>query len=128
MATKKRKPVTVFDDDGVLIEQTFPEEDVQVVAKKARTAPSTEFPEFKSVTVSDVFDTFAGYLNSRLSMNDSSSGKGTCVVCGKETLYPLRKICIDCLESNGVENIYTMTKEAIEMGTPTIELEVMENE
>lgn len=98
MSTKKSK--TIFDDDAVLVEQTYPEDDVEVTVpvKTKRSAMST-----KDIDVSDVLDTFAAYSPQRFGINDPGNGAGECMICGTKTQYRLRKFCADCMDKYGRE-------------------------
>ena len=118
MATKRNKKI--YDDGAILVEQTYPADDVEVVSKKTRSAPMSDT---KTINVSDVFDTYAGYIPQRFGMNDGAEDSGECIICGAKTQYPLRKICVPCLEKYGHE-IYENAKNCIDEGESDFELTV----
>lgn len=126
MATKKRKPVKIYEDDSVMVEQTFPDDDVAVIRDEIMrdiSRVSTDKEEM-TVDVSDVLDTFAGYMVQKVGMNDPENGSGECVLCGASTQYKLRKVCVPCLEKHRIE-LWQEAKTAIENGDRTFTIEVM---
>lgn len=92
----------IFDDDGVMVEavETVKKEDDTAEVPMRRTARIV--PKTVSVKVTDVMDSFAGYLPSQASFTEGDN-KGACVLCGKETTTELRKVCFDCLKSHAME-------------------------
>lgn len=118
MATKRNKKI--FDDGAILVEQTYPTDDVEVVSKKTRSAPMSET---KTINVVDVLDTYAGYIPQRFGMNDGAEDSGECIICGAKTQYPLRKVCVPCLEKYG-RDVYEKCKGSIESGESYFELNV----
>lgn len=93
---KRRK---IFDDDATMVEAVEVEKKEQNVPIVRRAAMK---PVAKTVEVIDVLDAFAGYLPSQAAFNEGE-GKGTCVLCGKETTTSLRKICFDCLKAHSMD-------------------------
>lgn len=118
MAVKRNKKI--YDDGSVMVEQTYTDDSATVVSKKMRSAP---VGETKMINVTDVFDTYAGYIPQRFGMNDGAEDSGECIICGAKTQYPLRKICVPCLEKYGRE-IFKKCKESIENGESYFELNV----
>lgn len=118
MATKRNRKL--YDNDGVVVEQTYPTDDVEVVSKKMRSAPMSET---KTINVADVLDTYAGYIPQRFGMNYGAEDSGECIICNAKTQYPLRKICVPCLEKYGRE-IFEKCKESIDIGESYFELNV----
>lgn len=118
MATKRNKKI--FDDGAILVEQTYQTDVVEVVSKKMRSAPMSET---KTINVADVFDTYAGYIPQRFGMNDGADDSGECIICGAKTQYPLRKICVPCLEKYGKE-IFDKAKNCVEDGESYFEMNV----
>lgn len=112
MATKK-KPVTIYDDDGVLVEQTFSDNNVAVMKNEKSNLP---FYMGMDVSVNDVIDTFAAYMLPRFNVNNPEEGPGECVLCGAKTLFKKRKICVDCLEKHGVENLLNKVQDVLDGG------------
>lgn len=94
---KKRK---IFDDDATVVEV------VEVDKRNEPTVPivrrAAMKSESKTVKVTDVLDTFAGYLPSQAAFTEGTN-KGECVLCGKETTNELRKVCFDCLKTHSME-------------------------
>lgn len=118
MATKRNRKI--YDDGAVMVEQTYADDSATVVSKKMRSAPVSEN---KTINVTDVFETYAGYIPQRFGMNDGAEDNGECIICGAKTQYPLRKICVPCLEKYGKE-IFEKCKESIESGESYFELTV----
>lgn len=116
MATKRNKKI--FDDGAIIVEQTYPNDDVEVVSKKMR---SSTMNGTKTINVADVLDTYAGYIPQRFGMNDGAEDSGECIICGSKTQYPLRRICVPCLEKYG-RDILKKCKESIESGESYFEL------
>lgn len=97
---KRRK---IFDDDATMVEAIEVEKKEEAVPPIVRRAAKMAVkPEPITVKVIDVLDAFAGYLPSQAAFNESE-GKGTCILCGKETTTSLRKICFDCLKQRAME-------------------------
>lgn len=113
MATKRKKPIKVFDDDGVVVEQTFTDDSVDVFEEKENTPFDVENVD---VSVYDVIDTFAGYMIPKFGVNKSEDGAGVCIFCNGKTQYAKRKICVSCLEKYGVTNILDKVQEAAAYG------------
>lgn len=100
---KKRK---IFDDDATVVEV------VEVDKRNEPTVPivrrAAMKSESKTVKVTDVLDTFAGYLPSQAAFTERTNrtegtNRGECVLCGKETTNELRKVCFDCLKTHSME-------------------------
>lgn len=120
MATKRNKKI--FDDGAILVEQTYPTDDVAVVSKKTR---SVSMGGTKTINVTDVLDTYAGYIPQRFGMNDGAEDSGECIICGAKTQYPLRKICVPCLEKYG-DGLYEACKLCIENGEDSFSIKINE--
>ena len=73
---------------GVVVEKRESENKNQVEKKEKMKEPV-------SVSASDMIDTMYSYQVQSF-FNGSSSEKGSCVICGKETAYVQRKCCVDC--------------------------------
>lgn len=99
-------------EDSMLIVEKKPSE-----KKKFDGGTEDKEGQEKSVRVEDIFDAFAGYLPGQV--NFMPRDKGKCVICGKETMSSMRKICIGCLSNNG-RKLYKKAKEAINSGDKTI--------
>lgn len=56
--------------------------------------------EPKMVSAVDMISTIESYLVSAVGTNNTVSGKGTCVFCGKQTAYANRTVCVDCFKQN----------------------------
>lgn len=110
MASKSRKK-TIYDNGGITVEQTLTDDEI-IVSKPKNSIRS--FNETRYINVLDAIDTFAGYMNNRFSLNYSDGSSGECVICGKSTMYPRRKICTDCFDKYGAENILRKVKTAVE--------------
>lgn len=80
---------------GLVVDKTEPTKvaDSAAVAMKAKSVtPST-------VSASDMISAIESYLSSPFTVTDSSS-KGKCVICGKQTAYANRMICVDCFKEH----------------------------
>lgn len=118
MARRNRDKV-LYDNDGtVLIQSDTPTATASSPMKAPSKAPAKNTTEIK---VTDVLDTLAGFTIPRFNLYSESEGKGECILCGKETTYKKRKVCVTCLEEHG-EELYAKARNAIENGETTITL------
>lgn len=112
---KKRK---IFDDDATVVEaievDKHDEPNVPIVRRAGMK------PTAKTVKVTDVLDTFAGYLPSQAAFTEGTN-KGECVLCGKETTNELRKVCFDCLKTHAME-LHHEAVSAMENGKTEFEI------
>lgn len=117
---KKRK---IYDEDNVEIEVTPASEQLAVSeeAEVFKTSSKTNKKKNATISVGDVFDAFASYINPKFSVIEANTGSGKCVICGKDTAYSIRKICVDCMETYS-EQIYEKAKDAIANGEVEIKL------
>lgn len=105
---KRRK---IFDNDGMTVEET-----VSVQKKNPKLKVNIEETNgendkaAKVIKVSDVIDTFAGYLPPQASFMNKEEGE--CIICGTKTASSMRKLCFNCLRTHG-ENLYRQAKRAI---------------
>lgn len=104
---KRRK---IYDKDSTVVEISNAEKKNNLrieLNDKISTADS----EKKTILVTDILDTFAGYIPPRISFIDS--GEGECILCGKTTASKMRKVCFDCMKDNS-KKLYEKAKNAIE--------------
>lgn len=101
----------IFDDGATVVEEVitnkkkkFDMDDTPVKIRNTGT---------KTIQVTDVLDTFAGYLPTKANFMPKDGGE--CLICGKETSSSMRKICFDCLQRNG-EELYNKAQKSIEIG------------
>lgn len=80
---------------GLLVEKTEPTK----VSDKAAVVTKTKSNIQSTVSAEDVFSAIGSYLSSPFTVTDSSS-KGECVICGKQTAYANRMICVDCFKEH----------------------------
>lgn len=112
MARKSRR---IYDNDGTVIEavetpsvnEAAPMSDTMSVFKSQRSGNT-------SIPLVDVLENFAAYMLPNFRFL-SSTEKGTCLICGKETSMFSRKLCGDCMKENG-ERLYNLARQAIENG------------
>ena len=107
----RRTRRTIYDNDGTTVTETVGASDGATVFKSGE---GTHFD------VSDVLDTFAGYLLPRFKI-EKQSGSGKCMICGKDTAYPVRKVCVDCMDKYS-DDLYQQSKEASSNGNTGFEL------
>lgn len=103
----------IFEDNTVVVEEV-----IKTPTKKQKLKVNFEETENKNIEdktigVSDIIDTFAGYLPTQANFMDKDGGE--CLLCGKETTSSMRKICFDCLQNKG-KTLYKKAKKAIETG------------
>lgn len=111
MGTKK-KAITIYDDDGILVEQTPVNDIIETVSKVKRVARFENLT--KEITAKDLIGTLAGYMSPRFGVNKAEDGAGECVICGAKTQYTKRKMCVDCIENYGVENLLAKLGETVD--------------
>lgn len=118
METKKRR---IYNDDGTMVVES-----VEVNKKKKNLDIDTSnndirnTMEKKTISVLDVFDSFAGYLPPQANFMPSDNGTN-CILCGKQTSSSMRKICFDCMKTKGKE-LYKKSKKAIENGNKEFDI------
>lgn len=80
---------------GLVVDKTEPAKTVDSVAvtMKAKATAQT------TVSATDMISGIESYLSSPFAVTDSSS-KGVCVICGKQTAYANRMICVDCFKEH----------------------------
>lgn len=117
MMEKRRK---IFDDGAAIVEEVSVKQ-----KKKPELGVNVDKPinsrirEKKTIQVTDVLDTFAGYLPTQANFMPKDGGE--CLLCGKETTSSMRKICFDCLQSRGQE-LYNNSKRSIEVGDKELQI------
>lgn len=123
MATKHKKSQTIFNDDNVIVEQN---DSVDMEPKRERRAMSVS--NGKTVLVTDYIDALMGFCAGQVSSKWNTERHGTCILCGADTMYTTRKICLDCFANNN-EQLYNNCKEAVERGESsyTIEYKAKDN-
>lgn len=96
------------EDNSIVVSKKPPvNDDTAEDAEKIKNKADME------IKVSDVLDTFAGYLPGKA--NFMTMEKGTCMICGSKTMSSMRKICMECLTKNG-KKIYESAKHAADIG------------
>lgn len=116
----RRKNRTIYDNDGTTIIEGEVEQTTELQATKQKAMnDESNFPS--EIQTLDVLDAMVSYVPPRFSLLKQGEGAGQCVLCGKQTTYYKRKICLDCMEKYG-EDLYDKAKEAIENGKAVIEL------
>lgn len=113
---RRNKENIIFDNDATLIIQKDPEETAPVEPKQMRKARTINKP----IEVVDVLDTIAGYIMPTFYMVQDSEKQGECLLCGKQTAYKMRKLCVDCMKKHARE-YYEKARAAIENGETTIQ-------
>lgn len=116
---RRNKEHIIFDDDATVIIQKDSEvktdEEEMSTAHVARQADND-----KPVQVVDVLDAIAGFVMPTFDMIRDTDGNGECVLCGKQTAYKMRKLCVDCMHQHGRE-FYEKARTAIKNGETTIQ-------
>lgn len=116
----RRKDRTIYDKDCTTVFASEVDQTTELdVAKQKATDDESSFPS--EIQTLDVLDAMVSYVPPRFSLLKQGEGAGQCVLCGKQTTYYKRKICLDCMEKYG-EDLYDKAKEAIENGKTVIEL------
>lgn len=108
---KRRK---IFDD-GVTVTEEVSVKNKKKPGLTVNDGSTTNYksPVRKTIKVEDVIDTFAGYLPTQFNFMPRDGGQ--CLLCGKETISSMRKICVDCLKKRGKE-IYQKARNFAEIG------------
>lgn len=120
MATsKKKRAVTLYEDDGVLVEQTYATDSVEVMKTSRAMAMQNVSKEIKA---SDLIETLAAYTLPKFGINSVDDGAGECVICGAKTQYRKRKMCVDCIDRYGASDLLEKLKYAID-GDSTVYLD-----
>lgn len=102
---KRRK---IFDEDATFVEE------VEVITSPQNKPNQDETTHNrKELSAADILDTFAGYLP--VQANFMPADGGQCLICGQQTSGSMRKLCFDCLKSNGKE-LYRKAKKSLESG------------
>lgn len=116
MARRNREKV-LYNNDGTVLIQS--DSDTSTTLIKTPNKAPAKLPG--TVKVVDILDALAGWSIPQFNLLKSSSGKGECVICGKQTAYKNRTLCIECME-NYAEDLYAKAKEAVENGETTVNL------
>lgn len=111
------KSRTLYDNDGtVVIDTTGISDEVSVEQSVGdNSAAHTTY------TVNDALDTLASYLLPRFPIDKSREESGVCKVCGKQTSFPIRKMCVECMEKYS-QKLYENAKTAVSEGNSDFDL------
>lgn len=105
MARDRRR--IIYDQDGTIVTET-PSASVNAPVQKSRSNnTNVEIP------VLDAIDTLAAYLLPRFKVEKSADNPGTCYICGKNTAYQMRHLCVDCMDRVS-DDLYQKTRAAVE--------------
>lgn len=115
----RRKDRVLYENDATKVFEGVPEPTDTIAAMRAEGAAVSDIPT--EIATADIFDTMVAYMPPNYNLLKSSEGAGTCLICGKQTAYYKRKICVDCMDKHAT-TLYSKTKEAIESGKTVIEL------
>lgn len=113
----KRNRDTLNGNQEIVYEDDY----TSVIKTDTPSMPTPVEPTFepKAITVGDMLDTLAGYVIPTINLSTGTNEKGECMLCGRETAYSNRKLCIHCMQTYGRE-YYNKAKQAIENGETTI--------
>lgn len=113
----KRNRDSLNNNQEIVYEDDF----TSVIKTDTGSAPTPIEPTFepKTMTVSDMLDTLAGYVIPTINMGSGTNERGECMLCGKQTAYNNRKLCVNCMQAHGRE-YYNKAKKAIENGETII--------
>lgn len=100
----------VFDDGATLIESV--EQTTAETTAKKKIARRTVKKSTTKIDVCDIITATFSYLPTRMTIMENTGEKGQCVLCGKETTNPMRKICFECYMERAKE-LYDKSKDAI---------------
>lgn len=102
---RDRRRVRYDQDATVITESTGMADDISVQKENGNIGAR--------MPVLDAIDTLAAYLLPRFDIKKDPSITGTCVMCGNDTAYVIRHLCVDCMERIG-NDFYLKTKAAVE--------------
>lgn len=115
---RRNKGNVIFDDDATLIIQKN-EMKMDDIIQEPIVNRATRRIDESPIQVVDVLDAIAGFIMPTIDMiRDDSPGE--CILCGKQTAYKMRKLCVDCMKQHGRE-FYEKARTAIENGETTIQ-------
>lgn len=114
-----RRNRVLYENDATKVFEGVPEPVDTIAVMRAKGTTISDIPT--EIATADIFDTMVAYMPPSYNLLKSSEGTGTCLICGKQTAYYKRKICVDCMDKHAT-TLYSKTKEAVVSGKTVIEL------
>lgn len=107
MARTRNRGRVIYDNDATVVtEGTAVADDVSIVKRSEVRGAE------RVISARDALDTLAGYIAQNFPMDRPMNERGMCVLCGKETAYPMRKLCVECMSRNS-KNIYASLRRIV---------------
>lgn len=116
MARDRRR--IIYENDGTKIEEIPSSQEVRTET----VAPISVSERIVDVDASKVFEAFASYTPFNIGKDELN---GECCICGTETQFISRKICVNCMKKYG-EQIYDKAIVASDRGERSILLNVFD--
>lgn len=116
MARNRNRDRVIYDNDATIVTENAAVNDGVSVIRRSPSSGQVDF------SASSALDTLAGYIMQNFPMDRPMNERGVCFFCGKETAYPMRKLCVDCMGRNS-KIIYENLKEILDSSDRMITLE-----